>query len=384
MGLHHEITGLTPFDTEMRRSLWQTIRFVDVFVAIDRATEVLIAFGTWTTQPPHNVNDSEYNEASTSIPDHDTGLTDMSFALLASEACNTTQRLNTPEANPSGDTWQLRLDIAHNFGKHVQDKYLQYCDPSVPFHRLLSAVGKSMSAGMILRAVRPMMRHVSSVPPRIDSPYVLQIAMDALLENESIYEDPEAERWRWLVWVQWHPLAVALAGLCSIRGTDLAEKAWAVVEKSYDRHSRHVADTRNGMLWRPIEKLAKKANAFRIAGRRESQTLPLRQQQTLAPMPAISMPITACPPQAQQAQVNQHGMPVESMPMDPIMSGQLDFGSTDGFDMMSLQPGDAGWLDWEKIMDDFSDMPLNLDMGDIPQPQGVQDGHLGLLHDDLL
>ncbi|KAK4549322.1 hypothetical protein LTR36_006319 [Oleoguttula mirabilis] len=387
MGLHHEISGLTPFEAELRRCLWQTIRFLDVFVAIDRATEVLISVGSWSTRRPKNVDDLEYDESSASIPSHDGGLTDMSFALLASEACDTTLRLNNPEASSSGDPWQQRLDIAHTFGKHVQNKYIQYCDRSIPFHRLISAIGKSMSASMILRAVRPMMGHVSSVPPRVDSPYVLQIAMDALREHESIFEDPEAERWRWLVWVQWHGLAVALAGLCSVRGTELAEKAWACVDKAYDRHSRHVADTRNGMLWRPIEKLHKKASSFRDAGRRESQISGFRELQLAADLPGTATPMPTYPPLAQQPPMNHHGMPMGSMPMDPIMSGQMDFGSTPGLDdMMPLQPGDAGWLDWECIMEDFSNMPL--EMGDLQQPQQVR-GSDGLqwpcvLHSDLV
>lgn len=61
-------------------------------------------------------------------------------------------------------------------------------------------------------------------------------------------------------------LAVALAGLCSIRNTPLAERAWYYVDKHYERSARYVADSRTGMLWKPVEKLYKKASAFRDAG----------------------------------------------------------------------------------------------------------------------
>ena len=380
MGLHHESAGRTPFEAELRRRLWHAIRFLDVFTALDRASESLISAGSFDTPRPNNVNDSEFDESSTSITSHETGLTDMAFALLALEATGMTQRLNTPEVNPSGDVWQQRLEVAHGFGKMIQERYLQYCDMSVPFHRLVSCIAKSMSAGMILRAVRPIQPHVSSVPPRIDSPYVLQIAVDALAENEKIYEDPEAERWRWLTWVQWHPLAVALAGLCSIRGTELAEQAWVCVDKAYERHSRHVADTRNGMLWRPIEKLYKKAGAFRDAGRQELR--PMHQPQTSADFPN-TIPTTQPP---QQSQLGHHGMAMGSMPMDPIMSGPMDFSNPDiDFSGMtpSLHSGDMSWLDWETIMNDFSDVPTS--MGDL-QPQMVQNGHQwpSVLHNDLM
>ncbi|KAK1056851.1 hypothetical protein LTR74_014595 [Friedmanniomyces endolithicus] len=406
MGLHSKAPARTPFETELRRRLWHQIRFLDVFTAMDRATESLIAHGSFDTPMPTNVNDSEFDEDSTVIPSHETGITDMGFALVAYEAVRATQRLTTPESGPTGETWQQRLDYAHTFNKHLHDKYLQYCDTSQPFQRLILLIGKSMSGGMIIRAVRPIHRHVSSIPPRIDSPYVLQLATEALTENEKIYSDPDLGRWRWLVWVQWHPLSVALAGLCSIRGTDLADRAWGVVERSYERQLRFVADTRHGMLWRPIEKLYKKANAFRNDGRRESadglgrrmlaqrQQLLLRQQQEMheRECPAQAVPQQSQVQVAQQAPPDwilnpgppttfasgaphhqQPHMPTGSIPLDPMMSGSIDFGFDSSVMTPPTQEGDVSWLDWEHIMDDLSnpmDLDVSLGMGDMGQASG--------------
>ncbi|KAK5740516.1 hypothetical protein LTR17_004553 [Elasticomyces elasticus] len=401
MGLHSKTPARTPFETELRRRLWHQIRFLDVFAAMDRATETLITHGSFDTPFPNNVNDSEFDETSTVIPSHEHGLTDMAFALVAYEAGKATQRLTIPD---SSETWQQRLDYAHTFKQLIQDQYLQYCDTSDPFQRLVWLIGKSMSQGMILRAVRPIQRHVSSVPPRIDSPYVLQIATEALSENEKIYSDPDLERWRWLVWVQWHPLSVALAGLCSIRGTELADKAWAVVERNYERQLRFVADTRHGMLWRPIEKLYKKANTYRQDGRRQSadkvgermlaqrqqlklleeqeQQLRARQQQS---QPVLQQPQHQPPdwlvnPAPATTYANgaphhqQPHMPTGSMPMDPIMSASMDFdfeGMPTG--LTTLPQGDMSWLDWEMALDELNN-PMHLNMGDMQQPLFTLDG----------
>ncbi|KAI6903070.1 hypothetical protein KC318_g631 [Hortaea werneckii] len=398
MDLHHEVPGRTAFETELRRRAWHAIRFLDVFTAMDRATEPIITGGSYTTPRPNNVNDSEFDDTSNIIPNHENRLTDMAFALLASEATGVTQRLNTPEIKPSGDTWQLRLEIAQSFGKQVHEKYVQHCDMSIPFHRLISAIAKSMSAGMVLRAVRPMQRHVSSVPPRIDSPYVLRIAVDALRENEKIYEDPEAERWRWLVWVQWHPLAVALAGLCSIRGAPLAAEAWSVVDKSYTRHSMHVADTRNGMLWRPIEKLYKKAQSFRDAGKRSPQPV---AKQTLTPPADLN---SSVPPPFYNPPSFQNSLPPfpdNPAPLDPMMitspmhfnamTASPDFNFANDPLMNPAAPPPAGdansWLDWENIMSDFESMPM--DVGDDFSAQAYPSLPEGqrwpnVLHNDLV
>ena len=346
MGLHIESPGRTPFETEMRRRLWNQICFLDVLVAIDRGTEVMISAGTFDTPLPSNINDAEFDESSSVIKPHESGLTDMSFALLAYEATNVIQRLNTPEISSSSDTSQQRLELAQRFGRQVKEKYLQYCDMSIPFHRFISAVGKSMSASMILRAVRPMQRHTSSVPPRVDSPYVLQIAVDSLRESERMYEDLEAERWRLVIWVQWHTLAVALAGLCSIRGTELAEIAWVYVERAYSRNPGYIADTRNGMLWRPIEKLYKKASEFRDAGCRG----PHAESLLSADLPSTTLSV--CFPPVQYPQT-----PVGAVSMDPVLTNPADFNHANAVEgMMSPLLGDMSWLEWERYIDDLSVM----------------------------
>ncbi|EMC99730.1 hypothetical protein BAUCODRAFT_119315 [Baudoinia panamericana UAMH 10762] len=237
-GLHSKAPARTPFETELRRRLWYCIRFVDAFAALDRATEVIVDAKSFDTPFPNNVNDTEFDENSPSIPNHEGCITDMGFGLLVYTAVKATLRMTVPEYNATGDTWQRRLDDAREWGRDVHERYLQHCDMSKPFQRLIYYIGKSMSASMVLRAVRPVQRHMSSVPPRIDDPYVLRIAVDCLAANERIYTDREFDRWRWLIWVQWHALAVALAGLCSIRGTELAVEAWKQVETNYERQNK--------------------------------------------------------------------------------------------------------------------------------------------------
>nr|POE49117.1 c6 finger domain transcription factor nscr [Quercus suber] len=360
MELHHETTNHTPFEVELRRRIWHGIRFLDTFAAHDRGTEIMTRAGSFDTPVPSNVNDHEWDETSTEIKGHPTGLTDSSFTLLTSDATLFTQRLNTAEICPIGMPWKQRLELAEQFGATIHEKYIQYCDLSVPFHRLIYTVGKSMAASAILRAVRPMQRHVASVPPRVDSPYVLQIALDCLRESERVYDDPAIDKWRWLVWVPWHALAVCLAGLCSIRGTELSESAWPLVNSACCRHSKYIADTRNGMLWRPIEKLYRKAKAFREAGRRESQT---SSQISTSPPPttpqvrSTSLPGSMSPNEyLGYPPAMEHIAGYGSIPIAPIMSEPMDFGSSNP----PLATTDIGWNDWEKIMEDFSTINPNM------------------------
>ncbi|KJX94658.1 hypothetical protein TI39_contig4169g00017 [Zymoseptoria brevis] len=340
IGLHREIPTHTPYTKEVRRRIWHTILVLDTFASVDRGTQPLCDTDSTVTPCPTLCNDEDFDENSTSIPTR-TGICDMTFTLMCHSAASLTMRLSLSETSPTGETWQQRLELAQNLSKNFHQNYFRYCDPADPFHRFLHAVGRTMISSTILRAVRPLQRHVSSIPPRVDSSFVLQIAVNAMRDSEAVKDDPETEGWRWMVWVQWHALAVSLAGLCSIRDTELAGQAWELVEKAYELNGGHVADTRSGMLWRPIEKLYRKASAFRDGGEQAKGRITAT---TTAGVSNGNGVVKTSPPVAvSQAQVPSPPLPDMSMPLQ---------GGYQGFS--PLQGGDLSWMDWERIMEDMS------------------------------
>ena len=431
MGLHREGVPRSPFMTEIRRRLFHQIRFLDAYCCLDRGSEGLITPGSFDTHHPKNVNDTEFDADSTSIPNYEKKLTDQSFALLAYSATERTHLLFIPE-DKSGATWEQRLEMAEKFEREIGEKYLNLCDRSIPFQRMMLHVGSGMVASMKLRAVRPVQKHVSSTPPRVDSPYVLQLALDTLVASEAILSDPDTSQWRWMVWVPWHGLAVALAGLCSIRDTPLATKAWQAVEASYARNLRFVAEGRHGMLWRPIEKLYRKASAFRDHRENEpssTSTSPppaWKSQQGHPPgQMGIAFPVTNTnpaftaaaaanlfPQQLQQTShpqqqplppaLNHNNLPTGSMPTAGIPNntmntpGMLDFdfglSPTDLSSMnmnldsdLDFRNGDISWMDFERILEDMNNPATTgvgdagvggagVTLGDVQWPANVPDG----------
>lgn len=385
MNLHREpsihCTYFSPFQRELRRRLWWRIRFLDVFSSIDRGSELLIAADSYSVPYPTLTNDDNFDEYSTTIPALEGCDTDMSFVNACHEACPVIEALFKPEAKPSGETWEKRHQIALDFGKHMDEKYTQYFSGGSAFDEFRVAVCNSMKASMILRAVRPLQQHVSSTPPRVDSPYVLQIAMECLRSAQNI-KNKAPDRWRWQVWVQWHALAVALAGLCSIRDTPLAEETWHYVELVYGPSAGDVADSRNGMLWRPVERLYKKATAFRDASPKKMQqsttevTQPtafdfLTNQQTTN----TSLPVAPVVPvdsyQPYQAPVGNafpnptmdtsvsaapNNLPLGNMTLDPPLGMQQQQQQNYTTDLGNLDPFavDSSWVDWEQIMNDYN------------------------------
>lgn len=385
MSLHHELSGRSAYETELRRRLWHNVRFLDVFAGIDRGTELLVGLNTWDTPRPRNTNDADFDEFSTKIPEYESGLTDMSFARLAYDATHLTHQLTIPESKPNGDTWKQRLEFAQKFEEMVKERYLKYCNASDPFQRLILMISQSMCASMKLRAVRPLQRHISSVPPRVDNPYVLQLARDSLKAGEQVYTDPETEKYRWMIWVPWHALAVALAGLCSIRDTDLANDAWKYVESSYLRQGPHVADARHGMLWKPIEKLYKKASAFR--DHRDETPSDVSPPQ---PIQRPSITSEYMPPQINisSAQPLPQNLP-GGMPTGGVLNSPMDLNFENNnmipIGGMDLVNNDMGWMDFQNIFNDMATPAPEMNLGDIEWPQNVpSDGEWPcVLHQNL-
>jgi hypothetical protein len=205
--------------------------------------------------------------------------------------------------------------------------------------------------------------------------------MECLRNGENV-KNKAPERWRWQVWVQWHALAVALAGLCSIRDTPLAEETWHYVELLYEPSAGDVADSKNGMLWRPVERLYRKATAFRDASPNKRQQFSpkvqpptvfdfsLPQPTTDASLPSI--PAKAYPlSQPYQAPVGNafpnpamdtkapNNLPLGNMSLDPSFSLGMqqnfsnDFSNMDPFAIDSFAV-DSSWVDWEQIMNDYN------------------------------
>ena len=110
-------------------------------------------------------------------------------------------------------------------------------------------------------AVRPLHRLHMTHPPNISGPEILNMALTTLEMAQEGMSNAKANPFRWFgdMYVQWRPLAIALAELCVQTQGPLVERAWPIVIRSFNTTAGIIADTNKGMLWRPIEKLMRKA-----------------------------------------------------------------------------------------------------------------------------
>jgi hypothetical protein len=371
LNLHRDNPGESVYMAELSRRLWHNLVFLDCYSSVDRGSEPAIHPDSFSRSPPTHCNDADFGPETLSLIDREGEVTDMTVALVAQGGAPLVLRLSLPEDAMNNKTWQQRLESAYNFQKSIQTRYLQYCDPSIPRHIMILGIGYASSHSIILRAVRPIHCNPNSVPPRLDSPWILQLAVNILRHCDQAVRNGKLEGWRLMPWVPWHAIAVALAGLCSIRGTDLANEAWTLVDRSMAYNAAIVADSRNGLLWKPLERLRKKAAAFRDQDYSISPSYDMPYQD----LTTMSDPLQQQQPSLLQQQSQQ---PQQQQPPPPdgpslVTASQMntdhysnftfdpeillpDAGFTFSADMLStLPPADASWFDWESMVKEMDD-----------------------------
>ncbi|CAK1357718.1 unnamed protein product [Cercospora beticola] len=359
MSIHRELPGESIYLGELRRRLWYNIVFLDCYASIDRGSESAIHPDSFTRLLPAHVNDSDFGPGSTTLSPRQNELTEMSLPLMAMEGSALSLRMSAMEDATSGPSWQQRLELAYSFQKKVHERMLRHCDPAIPEQQMILDTGSAACHSMILRAVRPMQHNPNSIPPRVDSPWVMDLALNILRRSDELWANMSG-RWRRMPWVPWQALAVTLAGLCSIRGTEQANEAWALIDKSMARYAPDVADTKDGSLWKPLEKLRIKAAAFRDGvelQRPQKSSLAAMEQSLSATVqkfdPGSNFPAAdpATLPMSSTAGAMNYLPPDTSFPV-PMDTAAFDFPP----EMQASLPNDTSWLDWEAVLQDMDEI----------------------------
>ena len=281
------VSAFPPFEAEMRRRLWFALCVIDVRSAEDRGVAPMIFQGTYDTKMACNINDADLDPLSFSEVTERLGCTEMTFCLVTHEASNFAREQAFPKLNQMGleakDDSKEERARTRDFRQHVESKYLVHCDETVPIFWVAKRVATLIGLKMELLLQYPLQPNASTLGVERDRDGSLERATEILeVSNEGESSDvPASFRWFIKTYPQWHPLAVALAELCSQVEGPLVEKAWAIVDIVFDKLGNRIADTKRGSLWRPIKKLHGRAQAAR------SQHLSKLQQQNI-PTPPVS------------------------------------------------------------------------------------------------
>ncbi len=381
MGLHHEssVSSHRPFAREMRRRLWWQICLLDSHAADDRATNPVINADSFNTKLPLQINDEDiYIDLCGEVEERQ-GFTDMTFNLICSEIVDTLRQLNYIPVRKLGQSrtglredWSQRIDAVTNMQRHLEVKHLRHLKMGRPFHWATRLVADIMIAIMWLIVYRPLQQHPDSRPFQLAGPGILGLSVEVLERAHQLETDPAASSFRWLArtYVHWHALAVTIAELCVKTEGPMVERAWAVLMPAFSEASQHVADSQEGMLWRPIKKLMDRAQALRHEY--------LSSRSAGASVPPITADYNTCNIGNHRADTEHHMYGMVNDPQGPesatlSMKGiqmasipgstPLDWDPWLAAASTSMEPAMGGqhhddldqtaWANWEKFVDGF-------------------------------
>ena len=276
LGLHRDSDGraFSVFEAEMRRRLWWQLIVLDTRASADRGTEPVILEGSFNTAMPCNLNDEDFFYTSQHPLTDKKGFTEMTSCLLSMDVSNTGRKICSVPL--TGDCQLLTLEQKKELVKQCTDRieshYLAGCDPSDQSTWLVCTMGRLLIFRLWLLIQYPLQSRKSALQeyPRAQS---LRTAVAFLTILEIILESESAAGFTWFfsTYVPWHALAVALAELCTETQGPLADQAWSIIDKGYQKWSDRVDDANGGMLWRPIKSLLNKARAARQRDQKASE-----------------------------------------------------------------------------------------------------------------
>ncbi|KAI1413146.1 fungal-specific transcription factor domain-containing protein [Hypoxylon sp. FL1857] len=304
LNLHRECsnTHLSPFEAELRRRLWWQLIVLDIRASEDRGTKSVVGLNGWDTRLPLNINDADFGPDSPGPFVEREGPTDMTFYLCTTHCSNLflhiehaqgAQGLLGVNLFTTGEGGERSTDapsVAPNqtveetvrHAQALESRFVVGADPNHPPSYLASVMVRLVILKLWLGMQYPVHpRRRPQVPPARQGmgtgcgqeagifPHeaTLRTALSIMELNEYLGKGPYGDRFSWWsdTYVQWHPLAVVLAELCTQTKGELVDRAWRTVEDVFPRWSEVVADTKSGALWRPIRKLYKKAKEARAA-----------------------------------------------------------------------------------------------------------------------
>ena len=357
MGIHRESAGsnMSPFEQEMRRRLWWQLIILDVRCTEDRATDPAIFEAMFNTKRPANINDSDMAPNMTQPIVGRTGHTEMSKCRVSHEVSFIAwkfyyhQPLKEGQDIPPTMAFEERLDMLRTVEKRIENEILVYCDPSNPIAWVTSVVAR-----LIFCRIRLAMYHPPQHGDRrfsasnVSREEQLKNAVETLEYGNLLKTEKAAARFRWFTdtYVQWVALAATLAELCiQTRGPGV-ERAWRIVDLTFDEWAANVADSANGRLWTPMKKLKNKADARRRRQDMTNNGSTLQRQMPLPQFEAIAWDPMSVDLQAMESTpfsiLDERLIPQEAAPSDVFASLNVD---------KSLEA--INWTEWDELMADF-------------------------------
>ncbi|KAF5966877.1 transcription factor [Fusarium bulbicola] len=268
MGLHRDGTtfGLKPFDIELRRRLWWHICLLDMRSSEFHGYEPIVRGDMFDTKIPLNINDSDLTPNMADVPMGREGYTQMTFCLIRCEVMKAGWKVGYVSPTRNSTATVARGDgelIVQELKSRLEERYLRYCDESVPFMLFTTKVARLIVArtGLIVDFPRKQKEAYTST---IIRDRLFSISMEVLELSSFIMTNSSISKWTWhsKAHIQWHAVIFVLSEICSRPASEECDRAWEFINTVHNRWNMNERGKR-GNLWRPVQRLMVKARYVR-------------------------------------------------------------------------------------------------------------------------
>jgi hypothetical protein len=346
----------TPLDLEVRRRVWYLIGVMDSQTALDRGTVPILPSKKFNA-PPLDINDSDISsgmEPLTPAP----GMTDMSISMIAQEAMVCHKKLCDPprEGQDKMEHWKYKLNLVKTLEQSWQAKYATINENASPIQKFAKFVTEDIATDINLQLRRPPFKQEWGYVPPNDDFSILETAT-TVLEQTMRIKAREFAPWAWKSWVKWYALALVLAELCSEPEETLASRAYAAAQKSFRSYAPLIADSKSGMLWKPIVKLMRRVEHIRSSPF-VPESFTLSETRPIGGLGLIQSDVcdisSALPDQLAAMYPSPTGIPPD--PTSHIDLNSTEYSMSSGGNMYIIDGAetDPAWYNWNLFLDDVN------------------------------
>ncbi|MCJ1380351.1 hypothetical protein MMC17_003454 [Xylographa soralifera] len=268
IGVHRDGTalGLAIFETEMRRRLWWQILQLDGQSTNRCGLDISTWSKSFDSQIPSNLNDSDLYLGMTTMPAEHIGATEMIFCLVRATFGQFFKDTGFRAAfggklGISTKTVAEKDRSINELEAHVENRFLRFCDPSIPLHILVNGVARSAICALRLMAHHPRQypdKGASMPQAEKDMLFAVSLNMIELGSMGRLTENLRHFLWHMFVQFQLDVFVYMLSELRNRTSGELVERAWHEVKLAYEFYPEFLDDQSNA-LYVAIRNLTLKA-----------------------------------------------------------------------------------------------------------------------------
>jgi hypothetical protein len=257
IGLHTEdcLSKLSVFEAEIARRLWWQIIIFDGHTA-SRAASDSTEIQLWDTKRPLNINDSDLYPNMREKPTEHAAATEMVFCLIRAEFGRLFQT-TASTAKAYHGSWAQLIDpgvpmkekerIINELESDLEEKYLKYCDPDIPFHLLALAVGTVMISRVKLFCRHPRRRPDQGlIMSQAEKDDLFDISLKMIATDNRCHANAGIQKYLWHVNINFQVDAFVylLSELRHYVVGKRADDAWLEIRSAFYHHPDLLADHR--------------------------------------------------------------------------------------------------------------------------------------------